>query len=247
MIERRRPPTHAEQTLTVAKVALHLNALPAETILEWALASFRDRIVLAVSFGGPTGIVALDLALRIDPSIPVYYLDTGLLFPETLDLVERVRQRYGIDPIAVRPQAGVDEQAARFGDALWARDPDLCCELRKVEPQRDFLHEYDAWISGIRRDQTPQRRQVPVVGWDAQFGLVKVNPLADWDEARVWEYVRKHDLPYNALHDRGYPSVGCYPCTRAVRPGADPRSGRWPGSGKTECGLHLLPAVQGSV
>lgn len=223
---------------TVSSVALQLERAPARAILEWALATYRERIVLAVSFGGPSGIVALDLALRIDPTLSVYYLDTGLLFSETLDLVARVRERYGIDPIAVRPRLTVEEQEERYGPGLWRRDPDACCGVRKVAPQLDFLSGYDAWITGIRRDQTPQRRHAPVVAWDARFGVVKVNPLAAWDEARVWAYVREHDLPYNALHDRGYPSLGCFPCTRAVAPGAQPRSGRWAGSAKTECGLH---------
>jgi phosphoadenosine phosphosulfate reductase len=213
------------------------DATPRE-ILHWALESYAPRIVLACSFGGPTGIAALDVAMKLDRTTPVYYLDTGLLFPETYALVERVAERYAIDPIPVRPAASVAEQAGIFGEALWKRDPDACCALRKLEPQSDFLTGYDAWISGIRRDQTAARSYAPVVQWDDQFGLVKVNPFARWDESEVWAYVRFHDLPYNGLHDAGYPSIGCTPCTRSTSPGEAARAGRWPGFGKTECGLH---------
>jgi phosphoadenosine phosphosulfate reductase len=230
-----RPPSIA---LAIENAARTLeNAAPKE-IVRWALRTYAPRIVLACSFGGPTGIALLDVALKIDRTTPVYYLDTGLLFPETYALVDRIAEKYDIVPIPVRPALGIAEQRAAFGPALWERDPDACCALRKLEPQSDFLAGYDAWISGIRRDQTSTRRDVPVVQWDAQFGLVKINPFARWDEAMIWAYVRFHDLPYNALNDGGFPSVGCTPCTRAVAPGEDARAGRWPGFGKTECGLH---------
>jgi phosphoadenosine phosphosulfate reductase len=213
------------------------NAQPSD-ILRWALKAYAPRIVLACSFGGPTGIAALDVLMKLDRTTPVYYLDTGLLFPETYELIERVANKYGIVPLPVKPPLGIDAQNAAFGPALWERDPDACCSLRKLEPQSDFLAGYDAWITGIRRDQTTSRRQAPVVQWDAQFGLVKVNPFARWEEAMIWAYVRFHDLPYNALHGRGYTSIGCTPCTRAVALGEDARAGRWPSFGKTECGLH---------
>ena len=230
-----RPPSIA---LAIENAARTLeNATPKE-IVRWALRTYAPRIVLACSFGGPTGIALLDVALKVDRTTPVYYLDTGLLFPETYALVDRIAGKYDIVPIPVRPALGIAEQRAAFGPALWERDPDACCSLRKLEPQSDFLAGYDAWISGIRRDQTSTRRDVPVVQWDAQFGLVKINPFARWDEAMIWAYVRFHDLPYNALNDGGFPSVGCTPCTRAVAPGEDARAGRWPGFGKTECGLH---------
>lgn len=208
-------------------------------VIGWALEVYRGRISLACSFGGPTGMVALDMAMAIDRALPVYFLDTGLLFSQTHDLVDRVRERYGIEPIAVKTRLSVGAQERLYGDKLWRRNPDLCCALRKIEPQRVFLREYEAWISGIRRDQTAERSTVPVVGWDATFRLVKVSPFAHWTEEMVWTYVREHDLPYNELHDEGFPSVGCVPCTRAIVPGEDLRAGRWPGSGKTECGLHV--------
>jgi phosphoadenosine phosphosulfate reductase len=188
-------------------------------------------------------MVLLDLVARHRFDIPVYYLDTDLLFPETYALIERIRQRYGIEPRAVRTELALDEQAARFGEALWERDPDRCCALRKVAPQRAFLATYGAWITGIRRDQTGSREAVPYVQFDpAAPGLVKISPLADWSESDVWRYVVEHEVPYNELHDRGYPSIGCVPCTRAVGPGGHSRDGRWPDFDKTECGLHAPAA-----
>jgi phosphoadenosine phosphosulfate reductase len=207
-------------------------------ILVWALSAYAGRIALSCSFGGPTGLVALDMALAIDPSVPVYYIDTGLLFPETYALVRRVEERYGVRPVALKSKLSLEQQTQEHGEALWAKDPDRCCELRKVEPQAAFLENYDAWITGIRRDQTAARREVRVVQWDDRLSRVKINPFARWNERMVWAYVHQHGLPYNGLHDRGYPSIGCTHCTRAVRHDESPRAGRWSGSGKIECGLH---------
>jgi phosphoadenosine phosphosulfate reductase len=237
-------PITCVSAFTIARVARELEHAPAEEILAWALEAYADNVALACSFGGPTGIVAIDMAMRIDRFTPVYYLDTGLLFAETHGLVESIRQRYGIEPVAIQPHLSLAAQVDRYGEALWTRNPDLCCKLRKIYPQQGFLRKYDAWISGIRRDQTKARSLVPVVTWDDQFGLIKVSPFARWTEEMVWEYVRAHNLPYNELHDRGYPSVGCIPCTRAIRSGEGMRDGRWAGSGKVECGLHtslLIP------
>ena len=210
----------------------------AETIVDRALARYCGKVALACSFGGPSGMVLLDIIAKRNASVPVYFLDTGLLFEETYALVDRVRQRYGIEPIAVRPELTVEQQNARHGEALWARDPDACCNLRKVEPQRKFLAKYDAWITGIRRDQSASRAAVDVVSRDEGAGLAKIAPLADWTTNDVWNYVVAHDVPYNPLNDRGYPSLGCTHCTRAIVPGEDPRAGRWSGTGKLECGLH---------
>jgi len=208
-------------------------------VLEWAATTYRDRIVLACSFGGPSGMVLVDMIARAGHPVPVYYLDTDLLFPETYALVERVRERYGIQPIAVKTELDLAGQARLHGDKLWERDPDACCALRKVAPQRAFLSKYGAWITGIRRDQAETRKDTPFVSWDEHSGgLAKVSPLADWTEKDVWAYVVAHDVPYNELHDQGFPSVGCVPCTRRAGPGENPRAGRWEGFEKTECGLH---------
>jgi phosphoadenosine phosphosulfate reductase len=209
-----------------------------QEILAWALETYTPRITLACSFGGPSGMALLDMVMRLDPSIRVFYLDTGLLFAETYALAAEAQRRYGITPRAVRPGLTLAQQSAQFGDALWARDPDHCCELRKVIPQRKALKGYDAWITGLRRDQASTRRGIAVVEWDNKFGLAKVNPLATWDERDVWRYIDAHNVPYNPLHDRGYPSIGCTHCTRPVAAGEDMRAGRWSGFEKLECGLH---------
>ena len=217
----------------------------AETIVDNALAHHAGKIALACSFGGPAGMVLLDMIAKRDVSVPVYFLDTGLLFDETYALVARVRERYGIEPIAVRPELTVAQQNARYGEALWARDPDACCNLRKVVPQRQFLETFDAWITGIRRDQSASRTNVDVVSHDDSTGLAKIAPLVEWTSKDIWSYVAAHDVPYNPLNDRGFPSLGCTHCTRAVAPGEDPRAGRWSGTDKLECGLHASTSAPG--
>lgn len=224
--------------LAIRKAAGAFEEAAPQDILAWAGRVFRGRLVLACSFGGPSGLVLLDMVMSIDAHIPVYYLDTGLLFPETYEHVSVIAKRYGIDPLAVRPERTVEQQAEDHGPALWERDPDRCCNLRKVEPQRAFFKDYDAWISGVRRDQSASRAAVPTVLWDKTFELIKINPLANWTQEMVWTYIHAHDIPYNPLHDRGYPSIGCMTCTARVSPGEDARAGRWPGFAKTECGLH---------
>ncbi|ATY83730.1 phosphoadenylyl-sulfate reductase [Kyrpidia spormannii] len=214
-----------------------LEGCPPEEILEWALERFSPRIALACSFG-VEDVVLVDMATRILPHVQIFYLDTGLLFPETYEVRDRVVDRYRPNLRRVTPQLDLRQQAAEYGEALWTRDPNTCCRLRKVEPLRDVLAEQDAWVTGIRREQSPTRAGAKVVEVDRKFGLIKVNPLAGWDSRQVWNYVHTHEVPYNSLHDRGYPSIGCAPCTRPVRPGEDPRAGRWAGFDKTECGLH---------
>lgn len=211
---------------------------PAEALITWAAEHYRGRLALSCSFGGPSGMVLLDLALRADPSITVLYVDTGFLFSETHATVAAVRAHYGIEPVAVLPVLSPGAQAALHGPALWERDPDACCDLRKVQPMRAALAGFDAYLTGLRRDQASTRTQTPLIQWDAGFGLLKLNPLAGWSERDVWAYIVANALPYNPLHDRGYPSIGCTNCTQPVAPGDDPRSGRWAGTGKVECGLH---------
>ncbi|MFY9780814.1 MAG: phosphoadenylyl-sulfate reductase [Candidatus Baltobacteraceae bacterium] len=212
----------------------------AQRVLDWAVALYCGRLALACSFGSPAGLVLIDLLARSGRRVPVYFLDTGLLFAETYALIDRVRERYGIEVEAVHAELDVAGQAERCGAELWARDPDACCNLRKVVPQRAFLTRFEAWITGIRRDQSATRAETKFVDWDgAASGLAKLCPLADWSEADVWAYVLEHGVPYNPLLDTGYRSIGCVPCTRRVQAGEGPRAGRWPGFAKTECGLHL--------
>jgi phosphoadenosine phosphosulfate reductase len=208
----------------------------AEAIVRDALARF-PRLALACSFGAPSGMALLDLMLRLERTVPVYYLDTGLLFPETYALIERVARRYAIVPHPVRTELSLDAQALAHGEALWARDPDRCCALRKVEPQRVFLRDYDGWMSGVRRVDSAARRAAEPFEADGD-GLTKVNPLFDWSDDELWAYVDARGVPVNPLHGDGYRSVGCMPCTRAVAQDEDARAGRWSGFAKTECGLH---------
>lgn len=208
-----------------------------EQVLSWAFANYGDRVALATGMG-VEGMALLDMAQRINTSLKVFTGDTEFLFPETYDLIDRVEDRYGIKIEKLYSELTPDEQERELGPRLWARDPDQCCAIRKVEPLRQKLATLDAWITAIRRTQTAERAGARKIDWDAKFDLVKISPLADWTRERVWNYVVKNDVPYNPLHDRNYPSIGCTHCTRAVMPGEDLRAGRWSGSGKTECGLH---------
>jgi phosphoadenosine phosphosulfate reductase len=212
-----------------------------EEVLRWAFANFGDKVALASGFG-VDGMVLIDLATRINPSLNVFVGDTDFLFPETYDLIDRVEKRYGIKVERIYSDLTPAEQERAHGPALWSRDPDQCCNLRKIEPLRKKLSGLRAWITAIRRDQTLARASARKVEWDEKFGLVKINPIADWASKMVWNYIYQHDVPYNVLHDRNYPSIGCTHCTRAIAPGEDPRAGRWAGSLKTECGLHAPPA-----
>jgi phosphoadenosine phosphosulfate reductase len=227
----------------LAAVARELEEAPAQEILRWAVDEFFPDLTVACSFGGPSGMVLVDMLAQIEPRVEVFYLDTDFLFPETYETRDRVIARYGINAVAYKSALTPEEQAAKHGAELWARDPDLCCALRKVEPNARALAGKRAWVTGIRRDQGGGRADAAVVQWDEKFGLVKVLPLARWSEADVWAYIVKHDVPYNPLHDRSYPSIGCTYCTKPVRPGDDPRSGRWQGFDKTECGIHTPDGV----
>ncbi|MGH7254760.1 MAG: phosphoadenylyl-sulfate reductase [Nitrospirales bacterium] len=211
-----------------------------QEVLAHAVAAYAPRLVLACSFGAED-VVLVDMIHRINPDVPLFYLDTDFLFPETHEVRDRIVARYGLRPeqvIRVTSQLTPAAQAAQHGDALWARNPDLCCHLRKIEPLTRVLKDYDAWITGIRREQAPTRAQAGLVEWDARFHLVKFNPLAAWTWDQVWAYIRSNQVPYNRLHDRQYPSIGCTHCTAPVQPGEDPRSGRWKDLEKIECGLH---------
>ena len=211
-----------------------------EEILSWAFATFGGRVEIATAFGAE-GVALIDIASRVQPELKIFTLDTGFLFPETCELMERIEDRYGITVQRLKTRITPEEQERKHGPALWRRDPDACCNLRKVEPLRSKLAQLRAWVTSIRRDQTPDRAGAQKVEWDPRFQLVKINPLADWSSERVWSYIREHDVPYNPLHDQSYHSIGCTHCTRSVKPGEHPRAGRWSGFDKTECGLHSRP------
>ncbi len=216
-----------------------------EAVLYWAAGRFGEEVALATGFGAE-GCVLIDMLARVAPRMRVFYLDTGLLFPETYELAERLSARYGVRFERRATRLTLDAQAKAYGERLWERDPEECCRLRKVEPLRETLAGLRAWVTAIRREQTPARARAAVVERDAKFGLVKINPLAAWSGRDVWNYVAKHDVPYNPLHDQNYPSIGCWPCTRAVQPGEDDRAGRWAGKVKKECGLHVIEHQAGS-
>ena len=217
--------------MTIAPDFEHLSA---EEVLAHSLERFHPRISMACSFQKEETVL-LDMLMRIEPDARVFALDTHVLFPETYALWRELEQRYGIE-VEVFEGPTLAQQAAEHGDALWARDPAACCQIRKVEPLGRALEGLRAWITGIRREQSPTRAGAAKLEWDDGHGLWKANPLADWTERDVWAYIAEHDLPYNELHDRGFASIGCTHCTR---PGTG-REGRWAGRSKTECGLHVV-------
>ncbi len=228
--------TSGSEAFDLKRFGDSLTGLAPHEILARAAQQF-PRITFATGFG-VEGCVVIDVIARSGLRIDLFTLETGLLFPETHELWRRLEERYRVTIRAVLPERTVPEQAGEFGDRLWERAPDLCCGMRKVAPLRRALENFDAWVSAIRRDQTPERSSVPLVQWDDKFELVKVSPLAHWSSDDVWAYVRQHDVPFNPLHERGYPSIGCTPCTSPVFAGEDPRAGRWRGREKKECGIH---------
>jgi phosphoadenosine phosphosulfate reductase len=216
--------------------AAELEDASAEEALAWALETFQPRMYIACSFQ-KTSSVTVHLAHSIDPEARFFYLDTDVLFPETYATKYRLEEHYRIK-FHRYSSITLEQQAGLYGDELWSRDPDSCCGIRKVEPMRSALAAVDLWVSGIRRSDSQTRAGAPKFAWDKRFGLWKLNPLADWSEEQVWSYIHEHDIPYNALHDQGYPSIGCTHCTRKPAAGEDARAGRWAGREKTECGLH---------
>jgi phosphoadenosine phosphosulfate reductase len=212
-----------------------LELAPAEAIIEWAVETFGPRFCVTSSMGDS---VLADLASRVAPGIDVLFLDTGYHFAETLGTRDAVAATLPVNVVTLSPTISVRQQDEQFGSDLWSSDPDLCCSLRKVQPLAAGLESYDAWATGLRREETRNRVITPVVGWDEKKQKVKVSPLARWTQDDVDSYIAAHDILVNPLQYDGYPSIGCWPCTRRVEPGDDPRSGRWAGSGKTECGIH---------
>jgi phosphoadenosine phosphosulfate reductase len=222
-----------------------IEAMSAEDVIRWAYSEYGDRLCLTCSWQKQSSVL-VHMVSELELDIDVIELDTHLFFRESYETRERLVERYGLK--LIRPEIPtVAEQHRAEGPNLWERDPDRCCELRKVEPLVRALSPYDAWISGIRRDQSPSRAGTPKVEWSDRYGVFKVHPLADWDEKQVWAYVAVNEIPYNPLHDTGYRSIGCIPCTRPTRPDEEERAGRWAGSDKLECGLHAnTPITEGN-
>ncbi len=209
-----------------------------EEILEWAIEQFGDGFTMGSAFG-VSGMALIDMAMRINPDVDIFYIDTGYFFPETLALIDRAQRRYNRPFRRVTPDITIAEQERTHGPDLYRSNPDTCCNIRKVVPMEEALKGSTAWVSALRRDQSPTRAGTPVLRWNDKYSVVKISPLVKWTEADVWAYIHTHDVPYNELHEQNYPSIGCWPCTQAVQPGGDLRAGRWVGINKVECGLHL--------
>ena len=216
-----------------------------QSILRWAVNRYYPRLTMATAFGAE-GCCLIHMLADIEPRVRIFNLETGYQFQETLDLRERIKDRYGIEVEYIRPEMSVAEYETEHGGPLYTIRPDQCCHDRKVIPLRQAILGYDAWISAIRSDQTAYRAVAGVVQWDAKFSLVKINPLLSWTKKDVWGFITRHDVPYNPLHDQNYPSIGCWPCTRPITEGEDDRAGRWSGTIKKECGLHVIEHQGGS-
>ncbi len=205
-------------------------------IVRWAVETFGDGLSVGASFGGASGMAILHMVAALKPNVHVFVLDTDYLFEETHETMRRSTESLKLQNVNVyKSKLTHEEQASQFGSALWMRDPDACCELRKIEPNRRALDGKTAWVSGLRRDQSEGRADTPILSWNQKFSVVKINPLANWAEKETWAYITANNIPYNPLLDQGYQSIGCYNCT--VR-GVQGRAGRWAGFEKDECGLH---------
>lgn len=224
-------------SLQLSRTDAEIEALPAEDVLRWAYEEFGERLCLTCSWQKQSSVL-VHMVSELGLDVDVIELDTHLFFKESYETRDRLVERYGLS--LIRPQIlTVAEQHRREGPNLWESDPDRCCNLRKVEPLIDVLGPYDAWVSGIRREQSPSRANARKVERSERYGVWKIQALADWSEREVWTYIMNNEIPYNPLHDAGYRSIGCIPCTRPTRPDEEERAGRWAGSDKLECGIHL--------
>jgi phosphoadenosine phosphosulfate reductase len=221
----------------LARASDALEAAEPPEIIRWAAERYGDRLTMATAFG-PEGCAIIHWLATVAPRTHVFNLETGYQFQETLELRDRLARRYGIEVVLERPATTVEEYERIHGGPLHRTDSNRCCADRKIAVIERVLERFDAWMSGIRRDQSSDRALSPIVGWDRKFGVVKISPLANWTKAKVWDLIVRENIPYNPLHDQGYISIGCWPCTRAITAGEDERAGRWSGTAKTECGLH---------
>ena len=230
----------------LAEQSARLESATPEEIITWAAERYAPRLTMATAFG-PEGCVILSMLAKVAPETYVFNLDTGYQFQQTLDLRDRIAEKYGIEVDMLKPDLSVPEYEALHQGPLYKTNPTQCCMDRKIKLLHRGTQGKHAWMSGIRRDQSADRAQAAVVGWDKKFKLVKISPLANWKKQDVWKRILDEGVPYNSLHDQGYPSVGCWPCTRAVAEGeTDDRAGRWSGTAKTECGLHTIQESDGS-
>jgi len=210
-----------------------------EDLLKWTIEHFGvDKIVMGTGFGAP-GVVLLDILKKVNKNVDVFYIDTGVLFKETYELKNQLESHYNMKFKRFSTQIPMVQQRELYGDELWNRDPNLCCNIRKVMPLKKALSSHDAWITAIRKSQTDMRKDSDAIEYDERYNVTKINPLINWTHEEVWDYIEEFKLPFNKLHKEGYPSLGCIHCTTAVNSGEDDRAGRWRGSGKTECGLHF--------
>jgi phosphoadenosine phosphosulfate reductase len=221
----------------LAEHSRRLDGASPQEIIAWAVKQYFPKLTMATAFG-PEGCVIIHMLAGIERRTHVFNLDTGYQFKETLELRDRIAQRYGIEVEMRSAATTVEQYEAQYGGPLYQSNPDQCCFDRKVKVLRESVVGWNAWMSGIRRDQSSDRAGAPIVGWDKKFGLVKISPLANWTKKDVWKIITDENIPYNPLHDQGYTSIGCWPCTRAVMFGEDERAGRWSGTAKKECGLH---------
>ncbi|MEX0845015.1 MAG: phosphoadenylyl-sulfate reductase [Balneolaceae bacterium] len=216
-------------------------------LLRWGFETFGQDMVLGTGFG-PSGVFLIHQLQEQQIDIPIFYLDTQLLFDSTYELRDIIEQKYGISITRVSTGLTVKEQAEKYGDQLWKRNPNRCCYLRKVKPLRNYLSDKKAWITGVRRSQSESRRNARMIEWDPENEVVKINPLVRWKGTEIWDHIHRLELPYNPMHDEGYPSIGCIPCTKPVyiSKESDDRKGRWDGRDKTECGIHVPAQILNS-
>ncbi len=230
----------------LAEASLRLESATPDEIIAWAGERFGDKLAMATAFG-PEGCLLISIIAKTAPKTYLFNLDTGYQFQATLDLRERIMAKYGISVELLQPELSVPEYEAQHGGPLYQANPNQCCFDRKIKVLHRGTEGRHAWMSGIRRDQSADRAVSPIVGWDKKFGLVKISPLANATKKSVWSRIVAEDIPYNKMHDEGYPSIGCWPCTQKVADGAtDERAGRWVGTQKTECGLHSVDQADGS-
>ncbi len=209
-------------------------------VIQWAIDTYGDKLALSASFGGGEGMALVDMISKLTDRVTILTIDTGFIFGETARFREQVMRRYKLPVEVLRPELTIEQQVEKYGEQMRTCTPDLCCQIRKIEPLRKALTRYDAWMTGIRREQTPQRAATKIVAWEERYEAAKIAPLASWTDEQVWDYIREYDIAVNPLLHQGYKSIGCEPQTRPVHDDEDPRAGRWSESEKTECGIHWV-------